>query len=219
MGKFAFISDFDGTLTDKDFYTIIMDDYLKDECTEMYQQWKDNKIKDVDYLGYVFKNIKRNEDEINEDIMKISLDPYTGEFIRKINSRGGDFIVVSAGSTYYIEKVLVNEGIKDIKIYSNKGVFKDNGIHFELDETSEFYSPIYGIDKEKVVRKLQEQYHKVFYAGDSGPDLKAAMIADVVFARRNLVNLLEEENVEFIRFNNFIEIWTYVDKYLKEWDI
>ena len=217
--NFAFISDFDGTLTDKDFYKIVMDEYLKDECKTMYDDWKAKKMKDIEYLGYVFRNIRRKEEEINQDIMKIPLDPFIVQFANYVKAVGGEFIVVSAGSAYYIEKVFEKHGIEGVKIYSNKGVFKDNGIHFVLDETSEFYSPIYGINKSKVVSKLKEKYDKVFYAGDSEPDLKAAMLADVIFARGSLVELLEKENKEFIEFKNFTEVWICVKRYLEEWNL
>jgi 2,3-diketo-5-methylthio-1-phosphopentane phosphatase len=218
MKNFAFISDFDGTLTEKDFYKIIMDEYLKDECSEMYKEWRNKKIKDVEYLGYVFKNIKRSEEKIYEDIMKISIDPCAKEFINNIKLAGGDFVVISAGTSYYIDKAFEKNGINGVEVYSNKGVFKDNGIHFDLDENSDFYSEIYGIDKYKVVKKLKEKYDKVFYAGDSEPDLKPALIADVVFAKGGLVELLEKEDKEFIKFESFSEVWEKVQNYLKEWE-
>lgn len=217
MKNFVFVSDFDGTLTDKDFYKIITDEYLKDECKEMYQDWRAKKIKDIDYLGYIFKNIRRNEEEIYEDIMRIIIDPYAKDFINNIKEAGGDFIVVSAGSSYYIDKVFEKHGIDGVEIYSNKGTFKDKGIHFVLDETSEVYSPIYGIDKAKVIAKLRGKYEKVFYAGDSEPDFKAAILADVVFARGGLIELLQNDRRSFIEFKNFTEIWDWVKKYLKEW--
>lgn len=207
MKNFAFISDFDGTLTKKDFYQIVMDEYLKDQCEEMHKDWKAKKIKDVDYLGYVFKNIRRNEEGIYEAIMKISIDPFAREFIDKVKLAGGDFIIISAGTSYYIDKVLQEHGINGVEVYSNKGVFKDNGIHFVLDENSTYYSDMYGIDKYKIVKDLKEKYDTIFYAGDSVPDLKPSLIADTVFAKGKLVELLRNENKEFIEFENFSEIW------------
>jgi Haloacid Dehalogenase superfamily, subfamily IB, phosphoserine phosphatase-like/2,3-diketo-5-methylthio-1-phosphopentane phosphatase len=126
---------------------------------------KIKKIKDVEYLGYVFKNIRRSEEQIYEDIMRISIDSYVKEFIRNIRIEGGDFIVISSGTSYYIDKIFEKSGINGVEIYWNKGLFKDNGIHFVLDEKNQFYSEIYGIDKSKVVKKLKEKYDKVFYAG------------------------------------------------------
>lgn len=216
--EFIFVSDFDGTLTEKDFYKIITDEYLKDKYTQLYKEWRNKKITDVDYLGFIFKNINRNEEEINQDIMKISLDPFTVNFIKNIKNAGGDFVVVSAGTSYYIDKVFKHSGIEGITVYSNKGEYKNNGIHFKIDDKSDFYSNIYGIDKSKIVEKLKEDYEKVFYAGDSEPDLNAALIADVVFARGSLIEMLRSKNKEFIEFKSFDEIWCKVQEYLKEWE-
>lgn len=215
MKNFIFVSDFDGTLTEKDFYKIIMDKYLKEKCRNLYKDWRNKKIRDIDYLGYVFENIGRNEKEILEDIMEISIDPYAKEFINNVKSSGGDFAVVSAGTSYYIERLFESKEIKNVTIYSNKSIFKDNGLHFQLDETSEFYSSIYGIDKEKVVKKLKEKYNLIFYAGDSEPDLKAALISDVVFARGSLSELLRENDKKFIEFKNFQDIWNKVENILR----
>ncbi|AAK79592.1 2,3-diketo-5-methylthio-1-phosphopentane phosphatase [Clostridium acetobutylicum] len=219
MKNFVFVSDFDGTISKRDFYKIITDKYLKDEVKDLYKEWRSNKITDVDYLGYVFSHIGRNEKEILEDILTISIDPYIKEFIKKIKEKGGDFVVVSAGTNYYIDKVFQNIGIDNVDIYSNKTVFKDNGLHFVLNPKDEFYSDVYGIDKGKVVKKLRENYEKVFYAGDSTPDIAPSLLSDVVFAKSKLCNFLTERNKEFISFEGFDEILKHVEKYLKEWGI
>ena len=207
MKNFAFISDFDGTLTDKDFYKIVTEEHIDEETEKMLKLWKNGKINVVDYLGYVFKNINKSEEEIYQYILKIIIDPSAKEFIQKIIAAGGDFIVVSAGTSYYIKKAFENQNINGVKIYSNEGIFKDKGIHFVLDKEDEFYSEIHGIDKYKVVKKLKEDYTKIFYAGDSEPDLKAALIADVVFAKASLIKRLEEKGKACIPFESFSEIW------------
>ncbi|MBC8062688.1 MAG: MtnX-like HAD-IB family phosphatase [Clostridiaceae bacterium] len=214
MKDFAFISDFDGTLTEKDFYKILSEAYLKEEFLPHFKSWKNGEIKDREYLSYVFNNVKRSEDEILEDILNIPLDPFTKDFIQQVKTAGGDFIVISAGTSYYIDKIFVKHNIQGVEVYSNKGIFKDNGIYFDLDENSEFYSDRYGIDKLIVVEKLKNNYKKIFYAGDSGPDLKPALVCDLVFAKGELVELLKEEKKEFIEFKNFSEIWDKLQKYI-----
>lgn len=216
MKDFVFVSDFDGTLTDRDFYKMITDEYLKEECVELYKDWRNKRIKDVEYLGYVFNNMGRNEEEILEDIMKINLDPYALEFINNVKAANGDFVIVSAGTSYYIDIVLKKNKIDDIEVYSNKGVYKDKGIHFVFNKESQFYSDIYGIDKLLVVKKLQQNYKKVFYAGDSEPDLKPALSADVVFARGSLIEMLQEAHKDFIKFENFSDIWEKLKPHLNK---
>jgi len=214
MKSFAFISDFDGTLTEKDFYKILAETYFKEKLFPIFKSWKNGEIKNREYLSYVFNNVKRNETELNEDILNISFDPYAKIFIEKVKAAGGDFIVVSGGASYYIDKIFERQNINGIDIYSNKGIFKNNGIYFDLDEKSEFYSDRYGIDKLIVVKKLKDNYKKIIYAGDSTPDLEPALISDLVFAKGKLVKLLEKESKEYISFENFSEVWVKLKKYL-----
>jgi 2-hydroxy-3-keto-5-methylthiopentenyl-1-phosphate phosphatase len=211
---FAFISDFDGTLTKKDFYKIMSEAYLKEDYLPLFKAWKNGEMKDREYLSYVFNNVKRSEAEIHEDILNIPFDPFAKEFIEQVKCAGGDFIVISAGTSYYIDKIFEKHNIEGVDVYSNKGIFKDNGIYFDLDENSEFYSDRYGIDKLIVVEKLKDDYKKIFYAGDSEPDIKPALIADVVFAKGELVELLKKEKKEFIEFEDFSEVWDKLKKYL-----
>lgn len=214
MKDFAFISDFDGTLTKKDFYKLLSEAYLAKETPPLYKAWKNGEMKDREYMSYVFNNIKRNEAEIKKDILNISFDPYAKDFIKKVKAAGGDFIIISAGTSYYINKVLKNNNITGVDVYSNKGVFKDNGIYFDLDENSEFYSDRYGIDKLSVVLKLKAKYKKIIYAGDSQPDLAPAMESDLIFAKDQLPALLKQNRKKFIEFQNFSEVWKGLRKYL-----
>jgi 2-hydroxy-3-keto-5-methylthiopentenyl-1-phosphate phosphatase len=216
LKDFVFVSDFDGTLTEMDFYKMMSDKYLKEECKPLYEAWRNKKMKDVEYLSYVFNNLGISTEELDQEIMDIKLDPFAKRFIDKIKAANGEFVIISAGTGYYIDKVLSKHNIEGVTIYTNKGIFKDKGIYFDIDKNSEFYSDIYGIDKFLVVQKLKESYKKVFYAGDSGPDLKPALIADVVFARGQLPAMLDTEHKPYIEFKNFTEIFEKLQPYLKE---
>ena len=57
MNKFAFVSDFDGTLTKKDFYHIIIDKYLQDKGWKFYDEWKKTKKINVEFLNKIFAKI------------------------------------------------------------------------------------------------------------------------------------------------------------------
>lgn len=216
MKNFVFISDFDGTLSKKDFYLIIIDKYLKERGTELYKEWKKNNLTDFDFLNMIFSSINKSEDEIYHDILDIPIDENAKDFIEHIKASGGDFVILSAGTSYYIEKLLAHKKITDCTIISNKGEYKNGGIHMLRDESNVFYSKRYGIDKAKVVKYFKTKYKTVFYAGDSEPDLEASQLADVTFATGQLVNMLSSRKHPFVKFDNFKEIETYIkDKGVK----
>jgi len=204
--RFIFVSDFDGTLTAKDFYQMIIDDYIGEVGQELYKAWRRKEYKDKDFLAQIYRSIGRDEDEILEDILKIEWDEHASEVIQKIKDSGGEFAILSAGTSYYIDRLLEAKKISDLKVYSNPGYYQDRGIHLKPDESSPYYSDVYGIDKAKVVKAFKEQYEKVYFAGDSAPDIEPAKLADLVFAKGTLQEMLREQDIPFIPINHFGEV-------------
>jgi 2-hydroxy-3-keto-5-methylthiopentenyl-1-phosphate phosphatase len=212
LKKFAFVSDFDGTLTERDFYHIIIDTYLQEWGRPFYEDWKKTKKINVEFLNKILGSIGRTEEEILAEIHHLPLDEYAVDFIRKVQAAGGEFYILSAGTTYYIDRLLAHRGIEGVTVISMNGIYKDGGIEITPDEESPYFSEIFGINKAKVVEDLKKEFETVFFAGDSEPDLGAAKEADVAFAKKDLKELLSKEQQEFVPFGNFKEI----DKYLED---
>lgn len=211
LKKFAFVSDFDGTLTERDFYHIIIDNYLQEWGRPFYEEWKKTKKIDVVFLNKILGSIGRTEEEILEEIHRIPLDKYAIDFIHRVQKAGGAFYILSAGTTYYIDRLLAHRGIEGVTVISMSGVYKDGGIEVTPDEKSPYFSEIFGINKARVVEDLKKEFETVFFAGDSEPDLGAAKEADIAFAKKDLKELLSKEQDEFISFENFKEIEMYLE--------
>ncbi|GMA98827.1 phosphoserine phosphatase [Pelosinus sp. IPA-1] len=211
MKKFAFVSDFDGTLTDRDFYHIVIDTYLQEWGMQFYEDWKKTKKINVEFLNKILGAIGRTEEEILTEIHRIPLDEYAVDFIHRVQKAGGEFYILSAGTSYYIDRLLAHRQIEGVKVISMDGVYKDGGIEITPDERSPYFSEIFGINKAKVVEDLKKEFETVFFAGDSEPDLGAAKEADVAFAKKDLKELLSKEQQEFVPFEKFKEVEKYLE--------
>lgn len=205
MKKWAFVSDFDGTISKKDFYWIVIDHYFP-EGKELFKEWKNGSIKDIDFLSTVFSAIHQDEDQIIRDVHGIPIDEHVPAFVKAVQQSGGDFYILSAGTDYYIKHIVEKYGLEQVIILSNEGVYKERNIHLNINKDDWKYSERYGIDKAIVIQKLKEQYDKVYFAGDSEPDSHPAAFADITFARDVLKDLLAEKEIEFIPFDSFKEI-------------
>ncbi|MCO7175016.1 MtnX-like HAD-IB family phosphatase [Sporolactobacillus kofuensis] len=208
--SFLFLSDFDGTLSDKDFFHVIIDRHFADQRDKLYDDWDKKVMTDLDYLSRLFKSIDRDQVGIDEDIDAVPFDPYAKKVIEHVKALGGAFVVISAGTDYYIKRIFEKQGITDVKIYSNPGVYENRGIQLKPDPNGSYYSELYGIDKQKLARDLMKEYNTVLFAGDSLPDLKAAMLADTIFAKGKLQNLLDQENKEYVAINSFKDVENYL---------
>ena len=212
LKKFAFVSDFDGTLTERDFYHIVIDTYLQGWGKQFYEDWKKTKKINVEFLNKIFGAMGKTEKEILAEIHHIPLDEHAIRFIESVQKAGGEFYILSAGTAYYIDLLLAHRRIEGVKVISMTGVYKNGGIEIIPDENSPYYSEVFGVNKAKVVEDLKKEFETVFFAGDSEPDLGAARGADIAFAKNDLKELLGKEQEEFVPFKNFGEI----EKYLQE---
>ncbi|WP_113929098.1 MtnX-like HAD-IB family phosphatase [Bacillus sp. P14.5] len=211
MKKWAFVSDFDGTISEQDFYDLVIEKYFE-EGRALYTQWKNGEMKDIEFLGEVFKNINEKEENLIKEIQNIPIDEFAMGFIKKVQQHGGDFFILSAGTDYYIQHLLAHYGIENVKIYSNEGYFENEGVHLNLDESHPHYHERYGIDKSIVIQDLQKEYETVHFIGDSEPDTHPAMHADLVFAKKALQDMLREKAIPFVAVKTFQEVDSYLDK-------
>lgn len=212
MKEFIFISDFDGTLTDRDFYQMVMDRFPENKGKDAYKRWVNEEIGVFEFLDNVFNSINRSEEEIYQTILEVPFDKYAKGFIDSVKRAGGDFIVLSAGTRYYIDRLFKHYGIEDVNIISNKGEYKDGAILMTADKGTYYYNDRYGIDKGLVVENYKKEYKKVYFAGDSEPDTRGAAKADVVFARSHLKKLLTDRNIPFIGVDNFNDIGNHLNQ-------
>lgn len=154
MEKFLFISDFDGTLTQKDFYEIAINRFIPEEGRRIIAAWKNGEMTVFTFLKTVFQSLNRSEAEIEAAVAEIDVDPYINPFFSRIEKAGGDWLVLSAGTRYYIERVFRAQGIENPWIISNPGSYRNGGVEMTADTASPFYSETYGIDKSLVVNNL-----------------------------------------------------------------
>ena len=212
MKDFIFISDFDGTLTDEDFYYIVMKKFLGDTGKKIYKDWINEEMTVFEFLRKIFGSINASEEEVIKAVMDIKFDTYAKDFIDSVKEANGDFMILSAGCGYYIHKLLEHLNMTDIKVISNNGVYEDGKIVMTADKNSPFYSETYGIDKALVVEHYKSIYPKVYFAGDSEPDFRAAKKADFVFARGHLQKMIRDSGVNYVDVENFNEIGAYLNK-------
>ena len=141
MKSFLFISDFDGTMTAQDFFFFFLYRYEHDRIFS-------NEVKSgFDLLQDVFCNAKLTESQLESEIQRIPLDPNFASVVEFVDEYGGDFLILSAGCKYYIERKLCFEGINNVRIIANGGFYADGGLRMIKDENSRFYSTKFGIDK------------------------------------------------------------------------
>ena len=204
-----FISDYDGTITDKDFYSLLAERYIPGDTPDYFAQYREGRITHFEAMAAYFAFAPTEEQQL-EELFEASLaDPDLGESAALLQRAGWELWVVSAGSSWYVERVLRRAGVP-APVYSNPGRLENGrGLALEkLDPSSPFHSASVGVDKSAVVRHALRAADSVAFAGDGPPDLQPSLLVrpNLRFARGFLAEALRARGEAFQSFSRWSEI-------------
>lgn len=213
--KISLISDFDGTISKKDFFYMVIDSLLKDKLDALVP-WKDylaGKITHIDALSGIFSQIHLSQQDLDKFISTIEVDNYFYDVAQFCKDKSIPFYICSAGTNYYIKKRIFDTLEKyNITLISNDATYsQQEGMKLIAPQKDlPYYDFNTGISKQSIVRQLKDEGYFTIYAGDGIPDLKSARVADIVFAKDKLLELCKKENIKTEQFNNFSNILNYI---------
>lgn len=204
------VTDFDGTITEVDFYEIAVGRCVRREgARDYWGEYSEGKISHFDALAGIFALIRCGEDELVSMLGDMRPDPAMAEAQRDLKRKGWDLVVVSNGCGWYIERTLAALGVQAPVVASAGQYVEGGGLVLEEPLDSPFYRPGYGIDKAEVVRAAQREGREVAFAGNGPPDYEAAMLVqpDKRFARRSswLARKLDMDGAVYTAFDRWSE--------------
>lgn len=213
MTRKVFVSDFDGTITKKDFFLIYMDRFLGEKGRRFLKDYRAENNPSYQFLNRVFDMHPVTESEYQELLESIEVDNSFEDFLIMLDRFGFDHIILSAGVAFYIEDALKLKRLPEQRVIANSGEWQDGHIRLTHDLQSPIFSEQYGIDKGKAIEQLRKEYDIIYFAGDSIPDIGAAENADLVFAKSSLWRYFQKQEdsrrdkvKEFDSFAEIVEV-------------
>src|SRR5499425_1774058 len=201
-----FVSDYDGTITDKDFYSLLAERYVPGGTPDYFAQYREGRITHFEAMAAYFAFAPTEEQQLEELLAASQADPDLSASAALLRRAGWELWVVSAGSSWYVERVLRRAGVA-ATVYSNPGHLENGrGLVLEkLDASSPYHSTSVGVDKSAVVRYALEVAESVAFAGNGPPDFQPALLVrpSLRFARGFLAETLRELGETFRPFSRW----------------
>ena len=206
--KKILVSDFDGTMTQNDFYDLVCKAFPEILKPGYWQQYEDGKITHFEALKRIFGEIRAEESALLEIIAKMGLEPLLAEKVAMLRGKGWEINVASAGCAWYIDRLLAQQGVQ-LTVHANKGVFtREQGLAMSMPDDHRFVSDELGVNKVAVVREALKLTDHVAFAGDGRPDLVPALMVNPKrrFARSWLAKRLHEIGESYIPFTRWADV-------------
>ncbi len=202
------VSDFDGTMTRHDFYKLAIESLVPASTPNHWAEYRAGTITHFEALRRYFATIRASEAEVFAVVDRMELDPELRGAVESLRIAGWSVVVTSAGCDWYIRRLLSAAGV-EVELHSNPGRFEaGKGLLMEMPTASPYLSQTLGVDKAKVVRRHLDDGRTVAFAGDGFPDAESARLVpgDLRFARGDLADVLERENLDFHPFDTWSDI-------------
>ncbi|MFZ1082474.1 MAG: MtnX-like HAD-IB family phosphatase [Candidatus Kryptoniota bacterium] len=194
--------DFDGTITKEDIGNSFFRTFGNEaESLKFVEKWKSGEMSGRDLTSKEAEYVHVNENEALRFIEGFEIDPKFNEFASYCKSSSFDLTVLSDGLDFYIKRIFEVNGIFDVPFYSNHVHFESNGVHIEFPYLSDCEKC--GNCKGYQILTKTGSDDIVVYVGNGFSDRCAVQYADIIFAKDELLQYCEENNITFFPFENF----------------
>jgi 2-hydroxy-3-keto-5-methylthiopentenyl-1-phosphate phosphatase len=202
------VSDFDGTMTGRDFFQIALERLLPADLPDYWQDYLSGRRTHFETLQIIYGAIRTSEAEVLAVLPLTELEPELAQWVDALQAEGWRIIVASAGCDWYIHALLQQRGV-DVEVHANPGSFvPGQGLVMTLPTGSPFLSPTHGIDKAAIVGQTLRSGLPVAFAGDGYPDIHAALLvpSQLRFARAALAESLQSRGLPFQPFQHWSDV-------------
>lgn len=204
----TFVTDFDGTLARRDFYSEVLSQLMPTGTPAFYQHYLHGEMTHFECLAAYFGSLRCTEAELLEVVHTMELEPGLPKLVEELNAAGWEVVVASAGCAWYIDRLLAAAGVV-LPVHASPGRWRGDGLGLEMmpPTGSPFFSADIGIDKAAVVRDALTR-GEVAFAGDGHTDVPAALLVPphLRFAKDDCAADLRRRGEKYAPFRDWGEV-------------
>jgi 2-hydroxy-3-keto-5-methylthiopentenyl-1-phosphate phosphatase len=203
--KIAVLSDFDGTITIFNVLNSLYEKFATPSYRETLERWNRGEISTMEEIETVFATVSASRAEMESFLDTVDLDPGFPSLLIYCLEAGIKFAIVSDGLRWYIEYIMRHHGIQEVAVYACEIHFERGGYRFSypwFDPST----PMRSVSKSTIVRDYQSKGSKVVFVGDGVSDFEAAQVADIVYARDELLDYTKDHGIQAREFSDMVDI-------------
>ncbi len=203
------VTDFDGTITRQDFYQLVASQYMPSTAPDYWAQYAHGELSHFEAMRAFFAHTPTDAAALERLLDQTEPDPQLGSSIASLRANGWEIVIASAGSPWYIDRLLARACVHDVAVHANPfEIETGRGLWIRLPEASPFFSKEVGVDKTAIVSDALNRAATVAFAGDGPPDLAPALLVppERRYARGWLAGELRRGGYPFRPFRQWGEI-------------
>lgn len=207
MRKIAVLCDFDGTVAQDDVGNLLFRTFAANgDAAEVVSRWQRGEISSRECLEQEAALARCCAEELQKFAHARPLDPYFKDFHDFARQRGIEVVVLSDGLDFYIEKILIRNGLGGIEFFANRLRIEGQKMRVEFPWYNLLECTDCGCCKTHHLLRYREEGYFIVYVGDGLSDRCPCESADLVFAKGDLLAHCRRKNIAAVEFRNFRDV-------------
>lgn len=198
----AVFLDFDGTITTADTALYVLERHGAEGWREIDAAYVRGEIASRECLIDEWDLLPHDEALLIETASEVPLDPGFEPLVAALRASGAEVTVVSDGFGLTVYEVCEAIGLR---VISNRVDWATGRLEFPFEDRCCACSSC-GTCKQAPVKAASQAGRTTVLVGDGASDRKAALLADVVFAKDGLARWCAANNVEFLPFETLRDV-------------
>jgi 2-hydroxy-3-keto-5-methylthiopentenyl-1-phosphate phosphatase len=194
--------DFDGTVSTADIGVHLLERFGAAEWRELDSQYGAGLMGSRECLMDEWALIDASEAELRAAAGEVPLDPGFPDLVRGLRAAGAEVTIVSDGFGFYVEEACAPLGVD---VLTNAVDFGAGELRFPHEDRCCPCSTC-GMCKQAPVKDARYRGRTTVLVGDGISDRKAALLADMVFAKGGLRHWCARNGVPHRRFDVLDEV-------------
>jgi 2,3-diketo-5-methylthio-1-phosphopentane phosphatase len=196
LARTSVFLDFDGTISMRDVGMHLLDRAATPEWWELHEQYERGEIGSRECIYDQWGLVDGDEAALRAIAAEVALDPGFAPLVHALRERGSEVTVVSDGFGFYVHDACAPLGVA---VLTNAVDFATGELLFPHEDRCCPCSSC-GVCKQAPIKDAKHRGQTTVLVGDGASDRKAALLADVVFAKDALAAWCVTFGVSAVRF-------------------
>jgi 2,3-diketo-5-methylthio-1-phosphopentane phosphatase len=202
----AAVIDFDGTICEHDVSEEILRAFAPPAWWEIDLEFQRGQIGSRECLVRQGALLRGAQAELLAfALSNFAIEPTFGPFVAWGHAIGMEIAVASDGFGFYVEPMLRAAGIQGVTVLTNGFASNDGSAGLEFPNAHPECVGC-GTCKMLAVRNHRERFGPVAFVGEGHSDRYGALYADVVFAKKHLVDICRSDGVTYLPWQTFDDV-------------
>jgi 2-hydroxy-3-keto-5-methylthiopentenyl-1-phosphate phosphatase len=194
--------DFDGTISTVDVGRHLLAGAGAPAWWDLHEQYERGEIGSRECLVDQWALIDGDEATLRALADEVALDSGFEPLVRDLRAAGADVVVVSDGFGFYVDQACAG---LDLMVLTNAVDFASGELRFPHEDRCCPCSTC-GVCKQAPIKDARYRGRTAVLVGDGVSDRKAALLADIVFAKGVLADWCETAGVDCTRFETLDDV-------------